>query len=192
MKDDWLNIQPALEAGDVVLLPTETVYGLAARADMAEAISKIYAIKGRHFDKPLAVCVRDIEQAKTLAYFDDTSARLAAAHWPGPLTLVLDVRTETKLDPRVTGKMNNTHTIALRCPDALWRSSIDVPLGLTSANRSRQPDCIEYKDAMNELGDEVAASLAAEAPLSGKPSTIIRVENGKLSILRQGALEISL
>jgi len=188
----WLNIQTTLDAGGVALLPTETVYGLAARADMAEAISKVYAIKGRNFDKPLAVCVRDINQAETLAYFDDTSARLAASYWPGPLTLVLDLREGAVLDPRVTGDINGTRTIALRCPDAQWRQAIGAPLGLTSANRSGQPDCIEYSAAMTELGHEVTASLPAQAPLSGQPSSIIRVEKGQLTLLRQGALEISL
>jgi len=169
MSENWSNIQMALDAGDVALLPTETVYGLAARADMPNAISKVYAIKGRDFDKPLAVCVRDINQAETLAYFDDTSAHLAVSYWPGPLTLVLDMREDAVLDPRVTGDINGT-----------------------SANRSGQADCVRYADAMSELGDEVAVGLSANASLSGQPSTIIRVEKGHLSILRQGALEISL
>jgi len=187
---DWAKIETALEAGGVVLLPTETVYGLAARADRPDAISKIYAIKGREFDKPLAVCVRDIEQAKTLVRFDTTSEQLAQTYWPGSLTLVLDAQAE--FDTRVTGQANGSATLALRCPDVEWRKSIVTPLALTSANRSGAPDCISYDAAMDELGDEIAASLSSTAKLSGAPSTIIRAENGQLTVLRQGALEVSL
>ena len=186
---DWTDIKHALKAGDVVLLPTETVYGLAAEADNESAISKIYAIKGREFSKPLAVCVRDMAQGKTLAHFDETSEHLAQRYWPGSLTLVLD--TSAKLDSRVTSESNGTRTIALRCPDVHWREAMDKPLALTSANRSGQPDCVTYEDAMRELEDEIAASLPAKAPLSGSPSTIIRVSDGQLTLLRQGELQVT-
>lgn len=186
----WESIESALNAGDVVLLPTETVYGLAARADNADAVSKIYAIKGREFDKPLAVCVRDIAQAKKLAIFDTESQRLAEAHWPGSLTLVLNTKTDFTLDLRVTGDMQGVQTVALRCPDAKWRASIKTPLALTSANRSGEADCVDHAAAMREMGNEIAASLSTDEPLSGAPSTIIRVDAGKLSILRQGDLKV--
>lgn len=189
---EWKDIENALAIGDVVLLPTETVYGLAARADMPSAVSKIYDIKGRDFDKPLAVCVRNIGQAKTLAQFDVVSQQLAEAFWPGPLTLVLNTKAPFNLDDRVTGEIQGIQTIALRCPDAAWRNSIDHPLALTSANRSGQPDCIDHESAMSVLGDEIAANLSSAAPLSGAPSTIIRVDAGKLTVLRQGELEVKL
>jgi len=187
---DWADIESALEAGGVVLLPTETVYGLAARVDRPDAIAKIYAIKGRDFDKPLAVCVRDITQAKTLAHFDDASEQLAAKYWPGSLTLILEAR--TTLDPRITSDRQKPQTVALRCPDIDWRNYMDVPLALTSANRSGEADCVNYDEAIDELGDEITASLSTDEMLSGAPSTIIRSECGKLTVLRQGALEVSL
>ena len=188
----WDEIESALNKGGVVLLPTETVYGIAARADSPDAVSKIYAIKGRDFDKPLAVCVRNLEQALDLAVFDKASLALAERHWPGSLTLVLNLREIAELDPRVTGKVQGIRTIALRCPDADWRNSIHTPLALTSANRSGQPDCVDYESAQQELGDELAAGLKTDAPLSGAPSTIIRIDSGKLTVLRQGDLEVTL
>jgi len=190
VSEGWLNIKSALAAGDVVLLPTETVYGLAARIDISHAISKIYTIKGRNFDKPLAVCVRDIEQAKALVYFDEISERLAERYWPGSLTLVVEARSE--IDPRLTTEFQGTRTIALRCPDVDWRNSMDSPMALTSANRSGAPDCVSHDEAMRELGDEITASLTSEKKLSGAPSTIIRAEHGILTVLRQGALEVTL
>lgn len=189
---EWKHIESALAAGDVALLPTETVYGLAARADMPSAVSKIYDIKGRDFDKPLAVCVRNIGQAKNLAQFDVVSQQLAETFWPGPLTLVLNAKTAFNLDDRVTGTLQGVQTIALRCPDAPWRKSIEQPLALTSANRSGQPDCVDYDSAMSELGDEIAASLPTNATLSGAPSTIIRIDAGKITILRQGELKVGI
>lgn len=189
---DWAKIKTALDAGDVVILPTETVYGLAARAENASAVSKIYDIKGRDFDKPLAVCVKNIAQAKTLAHFDTLSQRLVERYWPGSLTLVLNLKNNVELDPRVTSDIKGVKTIALRCPDAAWRAHIDTPLALTSANRSGAADCVSHADAMNELGGEVAASLSTDAPLSGAPSTVLRVENGKLTVFRQGDLKVEL
>lgn len=189
---EWSDIQTALDAGEVVILPTETVYGLAVRADIDGAVSKIYDIKGRDFDKPLAVCVKNITQAKTLAHFDVLSQRLVERYWPGSLTLVLNLKDGTDLDPRVTSNINGIRTVALRCPDADWRRSIETPLALTSANRSGEPDCINHDDAMAKLGHEVAASLSTQASLSGAPSTVLRVENGKLTVFRQGELRVEL
>lgn len=189
---DWTKIQSALDSGGVVLLPTETVYGIAANANSADAVSKIYDIKGRDFDKPLAVCVRNLKQAKTLAVFDTQSLALAERHWPGSLTLVLNLRDAADLDPRVTGDIQGMRTIALRCPEADWRKFITSPLALTSANRSGEADCVDYQSAQDELGAEIAAGLPTNIPLSGAPSTIIRVDAGKLTILRQGALKVTL
>ena len=77
------EVMDKVNAGGVCVLPTETVYGIACRADNAEAVERIYAIKGRGFDKPLAVCVSDLEMAKALAEFDPLASRLAAEFWPG-------------------------------------------------------------------------------------------------------------
>lgn len=185
------QVQTALAAGGVVILPTETVYGLAARADMSTAVERIYAIKGRDFDKPLAVCVRDLKQAETFATFDATSRQLAERYWPGSLTLVLPVKPGLGLDPRVTSGTEEAPTIALRCAEAAWTTRLDLPLALTSANRSGQPDCTRFETAMQELGDEVDGALSSDAPLSGAPSTIVAVREGQLNILRQGSLVVT-
>ena len=81
-----------LESGGLVAVPTETVYGLAARADSAEAVARIYAAKGRPDFNPLIVHVRGVEQAARYAELSPAALALAAAHWPGPLTLVLPLR----------------------------------------------------------------------------------------------------
>ena len=186
--DVWTEIDAGLKLGDVVILPTETVYGIAARADIPDAISKVYALKGRDFDKPLAVCVKDMVQAERLAVFDKTSRRLANKFWPGPLTLVLNAAENTLIDPRALGNIGDVKTIALRCPDADWTKHLDHPLALTSANRSGERDALSFDDASSALGEKVTLGIKTEAPLSGAPSTIIRVENNDIKILRHGEL----
>lgn len=176
------GIRQKLEAGGVCILPTETVYGLAARADHTAAIKRIYAIKGRGFDKPLAVCVRDITQAKSLAEFSPLAERLAQAFWPGPLTLVL---------PAISQNLNahcyQGETIALRCPDITWRETLlAAPLALTSANRSGAPDAVT---AQTEINAEVDAVLDGGPSAQGEASTIIKILGNHAVVLRNGALK---
>ncbi len=104
-----------LESGGLVAVPTETVYGLAARADSAEAVAKIYAAKGRPDFNPLIVHVRDAEQAAEYAEWLDEADLAAGIHWPGPLTLVLPKRDEAVLAEAVTAGLP---TVALRAPSS--------------------------------------------------------------------------
>ena len=173
------NISRTLKNGGVCILPTETVYGIACRADNADAVDRIYAIKGRGFDKPFAVCVRGLAAAETLAQFDETASRLAAEFWPGSLTLVLPVQSKT-LDARCY----QGETIALRCPDIEWRESFDYPLALTSANKSGEPAATTA-----QTGLEVDAVLDLGPSREKVPSTILLVKDGTIKCLREGALK---
>ena len=168
-----------INAGGVCVLPTETVYGIACRADNAEAVERIYAIKGRGFDKPLAVCVSDLEMARALAEFDPLASRLGAEFWPGALTLVLPAKDKT-LDARCY----QGETIALRCPDIEWSESLKTPLALTSANKSGEPAATTA-----DTGLEVDAVLDTGPSREKIPSTILLVQNGKIKCLREGALK---
>ncbi|MFC4293939.1 L-threonylcarbamoyladenylate synthase [Novosphingobium tardum] len=178
-------------AGGLVAVPTETVYGLAARADSAEAVAAIYRAKGRPDFNPLIVHVLDIAQARTLAQFDDRAMALAQAFWPGPLTLVLPRRANAGLAPAVSAGLP---TIALRCPahpvlrDLL--ALVRLPLAAPSANRS---GAISPTTAHH-----VAASLGAALPLvidggpteRGIESTIVALREGAgWQVLREGPLE---
>jgi len=173
------DISKVLNEGGICILPTETVYGIAARADNSAAIDKIYAVKGRDFDKPLAVCVRDLEAAKKLAQFDETALRLADEFWPGALTLVLPVENKT-LDRRCY----QGDTIALRCPDIEWRESFESPLALTSANKSGEPAATTA-----QTGLAIEAVLDSGPSREKIPSTILSVKNGQIKCLRGGALK---
>lgn len=168
-----------VNAGGVCVLPTETVYGIACRADNAEAVERIYAIKGRGFDKPLAVCVSDLKMAENLAEFDPSASCLATEFWPGALTLVLPAKDKT-LDARCY----QGETIALRCPDIEWSKSLKAPLALTSANRSGEPAATTAN-----TGLEVDAVLDTGPSREKIPSTILLVKDGKIKCLREGALK---
>ena len=103
-----------LREGKLVAFPTETVYGLGADATNDQAVAQIFAAKGRPHFNPLIAHVADLETARSIAVFDDQAERLASAFWPGPLTLVLQLRDDAGIAPLVTAGLD---TIALRVPD---------------------------------------------------------------------------
>ena len=118
------NAALILREGGLVAIPTETVYGLAARADNDEAVSRIYAAKGRPSFNPLIVHIAEMEQARELACFSSTAARLAADYWPGPLTLVLPRKKRADLADATTAGLE---TVALRMPQhAVMREVLAV------------------------------------------------------------------
>ncbi|MEM7780437.1 MAG: L-threonylcarbamoyladenylate synthase [Pseudomonadota bacterium] len=182
----------ALRAGDLVAVPTETVYGLAARADQAEAVARIYAAKGRPDFNPLIVHVRDLAQAETLAVFDERSRDLAARFWPGPLTLVLPLRTDA---PIATAVSAGLPTIAVRQPaHPVMRSILDeigLPLAAPSANRSEHISPTRVDHVMTSLGGKCPLILDGGPSESGLESTIVALrEGGGWSLLRPGPITL--
>ncbi len=179
-----------LTGGGLVAVPTETVYGLAARADSAAAVAAIYRAKGRPDFNPLIVHVADLRQAAALAVLDDQARALAHRFWPGALTLVLPLAPGAGVAPAVTAGLA---TIALRCPahpvmQAVLRQS-GLALAAPSANRS---GAISPTTA-----DHVAASLGAQVPLildggpcdAGIESTIVALRGAEAwTILRPGPI----
>ncbi len=128
-----------LRAGGLVVFPTETVYGLGADAANAEAVERIFAIKGRPEDNPLPVVVAGPEMARPLVQnWPEAAARLAAAFWPGPLSIVLPK--SASVPDRITAGRG---TVSLRCPDhpltLRLLAAFGRPLAGPSANPSGQP-----------------------------------------------------
>ncbi len=179
-----------LRGGGLVAVPTETVYGLAARADSADAVAAIYRAKGRPDFNPLIVHVTGIEQAETIAGFDERARKLAAAFWPGALTLVLPLRPEARIAPAVTAGLP---TIALRCPAhpamrALLEES-GLALAAPSANRSGavSPTLAEHVAA--SLGGRIGLVLDGGACAAGIESTIVALRpGGGWQVLRPGPI----
>ena len=179
----------ALNHGGVAILPTETVFGLAGRADQKETVGRLYTIKGRDFDKPLALCVENLEMANIYGHMSGLASELASAFWPGPLSLVVKARNK-KLDPRLYGQnTKGQKTISLRCPQADWRKALQgLPLALTSANPSGQASPLNIEDAVGYIGERIDAILDGPPCAIGLSSTILAIEDRHITVLRQGSL----
>ena len=179
-----------LAAGGLVAVPTETVYGLAARADDDGAVGRIYAAKGRPSYNPLIVHVSSMEMARQLAEFSPTADGIAAEHWPGPLTLVLPAKNSAKLASAVTAGLD---TIAIRMPvHPVIRALIEMsgfPLAAPSANRSGFISPTSATHVLATLDGRIDAVIDGGACKSGVESTIIAVRpDGTIDQLRPGPI----
>lgn len=178
----------ALRSGQLVVFPTETVYGLGAHALDEQAVRRIFAAKRRPADNPLIVHVPDVDAARKLAASWPAEAeRLAAAFWPGPLTLVLP-RTPHVPDA-TTGGLDS---VALRVPShpvaqRLLREA-GVPLAAPSANRSGRPSPTRAEDAFADLGEDVALVLDAGPTTVGVESTVVSLLGPTPVLLRPGGV----
>lgn len=178
----------ALRAGKLIHLPTETVYGLGARADDPEAVIRVFEAKGRPRFNPLIVHVADLALAERIGVFDRRAKALAAAFWPGPLTLVVPVRDEALVSDLARAGLDS---VALRMPShPLARailSQVDFGVVAPSANRSGRPSPTTQPDAFEETGNFVAASPDGGACAVGVESTVISLL-GEARYLRAGAV----
>jgi len=179
-----------LREGGLVAVPTETVYGLAARADRAEAVAAIYRAKGRPDFNPLIVHVDSLERARGLALFDARAEMLAERFWPGPLTLVLPLRESSGLAPAVTAGLP---TVALRMPDhPATRRLLGVtalPLAAPSANRSGAVSPTQPAHVVASLAGRVDAVLDGGVSSRGLESTIVALRGDGWQLLRPGPIE---
>ena len=174
-----------IRAGGLVAVPTETVYGLAADATDAQAVAGIYAAKGRPSFNPLIVHVADLAAAERIAVFDADARALAAAFWPGPLTLVLPVRSDSGIAALVTAGLD---TIAIRVPrhramQALLAAT-GRPLAAPSANASNGISPTRAAHVALSLGDRVPLIIDDGGCEAGLESTIVA---GR-TILRPGPI----
>jgi len=168
------SVVAALQAGELVILPTETVYGLAGDAANPRAVAAIYEAKGRPSFNPLIAHVADLEAAEAIAVFDDRARRLARIYWPGPLTLVLPVRdTRAVCDLARAG----LDTVAVRAPaHPVARAVLERfggPVVAPSANQSGRPSPTTYFDALEETGFAAAAALDGGPCRVGLESTVV-------------------
>lgn len=169
-------------------MPTETVYGLAADAANALAVAAIYEAKGRPAFNPLIAHVSDVAMARRIARFDDRAERLAAAFWPGPLTLVLPVADTSAVCDLARAGLD---TVAVRAPDhAVARALISAlgrPVVAPSANRSGRPSPTTFADAIDETGSAPAAALDGGPCAVGLESTVVALLDDA-RLLRPGAV----
>jgi L-threonylcarbamoyladenylate synthase len=181
------DVVEVLLEGGVIVLPTDTVYGLAALPGDEAAMARLFELKGRDATSPVAVLCTDVRQAASLV----DPAALAALRpvgerwWPGPLTLVLRRRSGIELH---LGQPEDT--VGVRVPDhALVRAVTERtgPLAATSANRHRQPTAVTVEEAVLALGTELDAVVDVGA-LEGRASTVIDATASPWRVLREGPL----
>lgn len=179
-----------LGEGRLVAVPTETVYGLMARADRDESVAAIYRAKGRPSFNPLIVHIADLAAAQELAVLDERALSLAAAFWPGALTMVLPLREGAAVAPAVTAGLP---TVALRCPAHPLMRSVIAESGLAlagpSANRSGGVSPTRAEHVVASLGANVDAVVDGGACEAGLESTIVALrEDGRWQVLRPGPI----
>jgi len=181
----------AIARGDIVGLPTETVYGLAVLPRMA-SLAALVAAKARPPDKGIALLIDSLDQVADLVDLPDAARRLAAACWPGALTMVLPLRVGVVLPDEITGGRT---TLGVRLPDhpvprALARRL--GPLAVSSANRSGEPDARTAGELLAAVGPALAVVIDDGPVRGGVPSTVVAVaSDGGLTILRSGALDLA-
>ena len=180
-----------LRAGHLVAFPTETVYGLGADATNDDAVARIYAAKDRPQFNPLIVHLADIEAARALARFDDRAERLAAAFWPGPLSLVLHRADGCPLSRLVSAGLD---TVALRVPSSApaqrLLAAAGVPIAAPSANKSGMLSPTEARHIAEAFGDEVALVLDGGTCTVGLESTVLDLSTETPTLLRAGGLAL--
>ena len=187
MNDPVQHAADAALRGEVVVFPTDTVYGLGTRPDDPAATARLFALKGRPEELELPVLVPSAGAARAIATFDERASALAVRFWAGPLTLVLP-RTELSRGWDLGG---DEETIGVRMPHHPLTLAVLArtgPLAVTSANRSGTPTPSTCEGVQEVFGDRVAVYLCDATPLEGAASTIVDLAHGEPRFLRVGAL----
>lgn len=178
----------AIRREELVLFPTETVYGLAADATNDDAVKKIFEAKGRDSKEPLPIQIGSIDQIHEVASFVPNEAMLLANRfWPGPLTIVLPKN--KNISEHVTGGRN---TIGTRIPNnevaLAFLKELNTPIVATSANLSGEPPAKNAEQAIDALGNSVAVVLVSAGGDLGVASTVIDMSVVPPKILRHGTI----
>lgn len=184
----------AIEAGECVVLPTDTVYGIGADAFSGEAVQRLLDAKNRGRDMPPPVLISDAAMVKALAVdVPDQATQLIEKHWPGPLTVILKVQKSLKID---LGDAQDT--IALRVPDHDGTRDIlrqTGPMAVSSANLSGRPAAVDCDEARAQLGNRVSVYLDG-GRLGGAdsaPSTMVDFTQSDAGhVLRHGAIPVAI
>jgi tRNA threonylcarbamoyl adenosine modification protein (Sua5/YciO/YrdC/YwlC family) len=179
----------ALRRGDLAVLPTDTVYGIAADAFSPPAVDRLLAAKGRGRDMPVPVLVGSWRGLDGLADHVTPSMRsLVEAFWPGPLTVIV------RAAPSLAWDLGETRgTVAVRMPlhpVALAVLAETGPLAVSSANRTGMPPATTAAEAQEQLGSSVAVYLEAGSSGDAVPSTIVDLTGPQPQVRRAGALEL--
>jgi tRNA threonylcarbamoyl adenosine modification protein (Sua5/YciO/YrdC/YwlC family) len=185
----WEEAAGAIERGDLVVFPTDTVYGVACDPYNADALQKIYEAKGRPEQKAIPLLLAGPEVLEKVAGKLGMAARaLAEEYWPGALTMVVP------RNPGLPAQLGTGGTIAVRVPDhdglRAFLAVCGGALAATSANRSGEPDALDATRAAGYLGDHIAIYIDDGPSPGGRPSTVVDCTGESLRILREGDITV--
>jgi len=178
-----------IRAGEVLGMPTDTFYGLAADPFNLRAVDRVYEIKSRSRHKPLSLLIEDVEQAEEMAKLPEEFHALAKKFWPGPLTMI--VKASSRLPLKVTA---NTGNVALRIPNAKIPLAVvqaaRIPITATSANLSGETECTTAAAVRDQLGMRIPIIVDGGISPREVASTIVDLtdEETRWTILREGAI----
>lgn len=178
-----------IKEGKIVIFPTETVYGIGTNGFKSDSIKKIYELKKRDFNKPISLLVNSIDMIQTVAKdITDLEYALINRFCPGPFTIILKKKKEV---PDILTA--NGDTVGIRMPDSLIAKTLidysEVPIATPSANISGKPSGTSIANIMKDFKDSVDCIIDNGESKLGIASTIVKVENEKPIILREGAIK---
>ncbi len=183
-----VDLKRALEIlhnGDVVAIPTDTVYGLAALPDNEKAVKKLFLVKKRAHNKPMNILVPNTDAIKPfVSSFPPQFQELTQKFWPGALTLVIPIKTET-LATQIRAELPTAGFRVPNHPETLQLLKQSGPLVTTSANLSEQTPALTPQDVEKIFGDNIPI-LKGQTPTQGLASTILAYKNNAWTLLRQG------
>lgn len=189
MSDTVEQAATCLRRGELILLATETVYGLGAAASNPDAVAAIFEAKGRPRFNPLISHVSDAAAAEEIGVFGPQARALAEAFWPGPLTLVTPVRNADRVCDLARAGLDS---VAIRVPGHAKARAVLAAFGgpvvAPSANRSGRPSPTTFADAVEETGFAVGAAIDGGPCIVGLESTVVSVLGGQVSLLRPGSV----
>ena len=175
--------------GEIVFIPTDTVYGIAASPYNDKAIKKIFSLKKRSYKNSLVLLCSNYKMARKYAIFNKTADNLKKKFWPCPLTLILKKKSTLKISRKWISKNNS---IGIRIPDHSVPKKIinkcNFPIFCTSANISGKKSCKDIKDVLRNFKNKKITIINDDTTKFGLDSTIIDVTKNKINILRKGNL----
>ena len=186
MSDEFEAASAAVRRGRLVVLPTDTIYGIGALPRSHGGVAGLFEAKGRPMDNPIPVLAANAEDLHDVVVFDERARAIAAVLWPGPLSLVLPRRPDWPYDLG-----GNEETIAVRVTrNDVARQLLERtgPLAVTSANLSGEPPATTVEEARSALGERVAVYLDG-GPCSDEPSSVVSLV-GEVRLLREGSVSL--
>ncbi len=189
-KDELEETIKVINNGGIVIFPTDTVYGVASNALNDDSIKKLFALKERNDKKPICVLTSSVDKIKKVAYIKEDELEIINKYMPGALTIILDKKEH--VSDILT---SNLKTIGVRIPNNKIALSIlekiDFPLATTSANISGRNDSIQIEDLIDNFKDKVDIIIDGGITDLKISSTIVKIENDEIKVLREGSIKIS-